>query len=98
LVTGRKRFHGGDRARLEVMELEHGTGRIKVNPLARWSAEDVASYLRVRDLPTHPLVAQGFRSIGCGPCTRPILDDDAPRCGRWWGSDKTECGIHCGAV
>lgn len=95
-VTGRKRFHGAERARLEVFELERGTSRLKVNPLARWSGQDVANYLRARKLPMHPLVAAGFRSIGCAPCTLPVGHDESPRCGRWRGRGKTECGIHLG--
>ena len=90
-VTGRKRFHGAERARLEVFELERGTSRSKFS-LARWSGQDVANYLRTRKLPMHPLVAAGFRSIGCAPCTLPIGHDKSPRCGRWRGRGKTECG------
>lgn len=89
-ASGRKRFHGGLRANLPVVE--HDGVHYKVNPLATWSAEDIAAYMAAHDLPAHPMVAQGFPSIGCWPCTQPA---EAPgRSGRWAGLDKTECGIH----
>jgi phosphoadenosine phosphosulfate reductase len=93
-ITGRKRFQGGLRSALTTIEGEPGSGRIKLNPLAPWSAEDVERYRLLRNLPAHPLVADGFASIGCLPCTRRIAPGEAPRAGRWWGLDKTECGIH----
>ncbi len=68
--------------------------RIRINPLAHMSAEDLRAYARVHDLPVHPLTEQGYRSIGCMPCTRPVGDDEDQRAGRWAGSEKTECGIH----
>lgn len=93
-ITGRKRFQGGVRQTLPTIEGEPSAGRIKLNPLARWSSEDIERYRILRDLPAHPLVADGYRSIGCEPCTRPTNEDEDPRAGRWWGLDKTECGIH----
>lgn len=93
-ITGRKRFQGGARETLPTIEGETSAGKIKLNPLARWSSEDVERYRILRDLPTHPLLAKGYRSIGCRPCTRPTKDGEDPRDGRWWGLDKTECGIH----
>lgn len=93
-ITGRKRFQAGLRAQLPVIEPEWSTGRIKLNPLALWSAEDVERYRLLRNLPKHPLVDLGYRSIGCITCTRPVAAGEAPRAGRWWGLDKTECGIH----
>ena len=91
-VTGRKRFHGGDRLRLPVVEA--ADGKIKFNPLANWAKADLDAYASEHDLPAHPLVAQGFPSIGCWPCTHPVEDGQDVRAGRWAGSDKTECGIH----
>jgi phosphoadenosine phosphosulfate reductase len=92
-ITGRKRAHGGGREMLDSVET--GTdGRIKVNPLAEWSAEEVAAYFDVRGLPRHPLAGRGYRSVGCVPCTRASAPGEAPRAGRWAGSGKTECGIH----
>lgn len=92
-ITGRKRFQGGDRAGLEFFEEEDGR-RIKVNPLARWSPGDVQDYIANNRLPRHPLVAQGYRSIGCRPCTSPVAPEEDARAGRWRGRTKTECGIH----
>ena len=91
-ITGRKRFHGGSRLSLPVVEQ---SGRhVKLNPLANWTKADLDAYAEENRLPAHPLVAQGFPSIGCWPCTRPAEDDEDVRAGRWAGSQKTECGIH----
>jgi phosphoadenosine phosphosulfate reductase len=92
-ITGRKRMHGGDRAALDLIE-PGPDGRIKINPLAAWSAMDVERYFARHDLPRHPLLARGFRSIGCMPCTAPVRAGEPARIGRWPGSGKTECGIH----
>jgi len=91
-VTGRKRFQGGERLRLKVAELSEG--RIKFNPLANWSKEQLDAYAAEHDLPAHPLVEFGYPSIGCWPCTAPVEEGDDTRAGRWAGSEKTECGIH----
>nr|WP_172972108.1 phosphoadenylyl-sulfate reductase [Roseibium aquae] len=91
-ISGRKRHQSNTRAVLDVFEAEGG--RIKVNPLAAWSADDVLSYAKTHDLPPHPLVAQGYPSIGCLPCTSKVAPGEDPRAGRWRGQDKTECGIH----
>jgi phosphoadenosine phosphosulfate reductase len=91
-LTGRKRFHGGDRLRLSVVE--EADHQMKFNPLANWGKEDLDAYVAEHDLPTHPLVAQGFPSIGCWPCTKPVEEGQDVRAGRWAGQDKTECGIH----
>jgi len=91
-VTGRKRFHGGDRASLPVVE--QADRHVKFNPLANWTKADLEAYAAEHDLPAHPLVAQGFPSIGCWPCTQPAEEGQDVRAGRWAGSRKTECGIH----
>lgn len=91
-ISGRKRYQGGLRAELPLIEAEGR--RIKVNPLAGWSREDIDAYRTAHDLPEHPLVADGFRSIGCMPCTTRVADGEDERSGRWRGRDKTECGIH----
>ncbi len=93
-ITGRKRFHGGSRGALPTLEGDPATGRIKVNPLAPWSEDQLQRYLADHDLPVHPLVRDGFRSIGCVPCTRAVAPGEDPRAGRWSWLDKTECGIH----
>jgi phosphoadenosine phosphosulfate reductase len=91
-ITGRKRFHGG--ARMSLPVFEHADDRYKVNPLANWTQADVDAYLKEKDLPRHPLVEQGYPSIGCWPCTQPAADPSDPRSGRWAGQNKTECGLH----
>ncbi len=93
-ITGRKRYQSGARAQMEFFETEAATGRMKVNPLAHWAPEDVRTYMEENRLPRHPLVARGYPSIGCMPCTSPVRDGEDPRAGRWRGNDKTECGIH----
>ena len=91
-ITGRKRFHGGDRLRLGVVE--QGATQIKFNPLANWDKPVLDAYAARHDLPVHPLVSQGFPSIGCWPCTSAVEEGADLRAGRWAGSQKTECGIH----
>ncbi|MEM8577806.1 MAG: phosphoadenylyl-sulfate reductase, partial [Pseudomonadota bacterium] len=91
-ITGRKRYQSGTRAQLDFFEVEGG--RIKINPLARWTPDDIAEYMDENRLPRHPLVAQGYPSIGCAPCTSPVAEGEDPRAGRWRGQDKDECGIH----
>jgi phosphoadenosine phosphosulfate reductase len=91
-ITGRKRFHGG--ARMSLPVFEHAAGRFKVNPLAGWTQEDVQAYFKRRELPRHPLTAQGYPSVGCWPCTKPAKDPNDIRSGRWAGQDKSECGLH----
>jgi phosphoadenosine phosphosulfate reductase len=94
--TGRKAFQSSTRANLPRFEIDtsDAQGRLKINPLIDWSAADIAAYLAEHDLPQHPLVAQGFPSIGCEPCTHKVAPGEDPRSGRWKGWDKTECGIH----
>ena len=91
-ITGRKRCLGG--SRLSLACVEQAGDQIKFNPLANWSKADLDAYVAEHDLPAHPLVAQGFPSIGCWPCTKPVEEGQDSRAGRWAGSDKTECGIH----
>jgi phosphoadenosine phosphosulfate reductase len=91
-ITGRKRFHGGDRLSLPVVE--PSAAQVKFNPLANWGKTELDAYMAQYDLPAHPLVAQGFPSIGCWPCTKPVEEGEDVRAGRWAGQDKTECGIH----
>jgi phosphoadenosine phosphosulfate reductase len=69
-------------------------GLVKVNPIATWTDEDVAWYIADHDVPVNPLTKQGYPSIGCMPCTKPVADGEDPRSGRWVGRDKTECGLH----
>jgi phosphoadenosine phosphosulfate reductase len=92
-ITGRKRYQGDTRAEIDFFENE-GDLRLKVNPLAHWGRDDVEEYLVNNRLPRHPLVAKGYPSIGCAPCTSPVAPGEDPRAGRWRGQTKQECGIH----
>ncbi|MGH6786321.1 MAG: phosphoadenylyl-sulfate reductase [Novosphingobium sp.] len=94
--TGRKGFQSSSRAGLPRFEIDttDALGRLKVNPLADWSGDQVAAYFAAAGLPRHPLVAQGYPSIGCSPCTSRVAAGEDARSGRWQGWDKTECGIH----
>jgi phosphoadenosine phosphosulfate reductase len=91
-ITGRKQFHGG--ARLSLPVFEAAAPFVKVNPLVRWTLSEIDTYRESHELPPHPLVEQGFPSIGCWPCTHPAKEDEDARAGRWRGAAKTECGIH----
>ena len=92
-ITGRKRFQSRHRADLAFAERDDDC-RIKLNPLADWSAEDVGAYIIGRDLPRHPLFVRGYPSIGCMPCTTPVVAGEDQRAGRWRGTARDECGIH----
>ena len=94
--TGRKGFQSKTRAGLARFEIDttDAAGRLKVNPLADWSADQIEAYFQATGLPAHPLVEQGYPSIGCSPCTTKVAPGEDPRSGRWKGWDKTECGIH----
>ena len=92
-MTGLRRSEGGSRRATPVVDLDH-RGLVKVNPLAAWTDAEVAAYIANHDVPVNPLVAAGYPSIGCWPCTRPVRDGADARAGRWAGTDKTECGLH----
>lgn len=96
-VTGIRRSQTATRSGIRKVEIddEHG-GIVKVSPLADWSPEQVAAYVEEHDVPTHPLFEQGYRSIGCAPCTRPVGEDEDERAGRWWWEVDApkECGLH----
>ncbi len=92
-ITGRKRFQGGDRQTLDFFDVESPT-RMRINPLAHWRPQDVRDYMAENNLPAHPLVARGYPSIGCAPCTSAVAAGEDPRAGRWRGTEKSECGIH----
>lgn len=90
--TGRKRFQAATRSALPVFEAVGS--RIRINPLARWTTSDQADYMRSHSLRENPLVAYGYLSIGCFPCTQPVQPGEDARSGRWAGEAKIECGIH----
>lgn len=90
-MTGRKRYQASTRVALPFFEAVGN--RIRINPLAGWSGDDIANYQDGHALPVHPLIPYGYYSIGCAPCTEPSPPDDQ-RGGRWKGQGKVECGIH----
>lgn len=93
LIDGRKGFHGAGRSQLPVISVG-AAGVVKISPLARWDEAELEAMYRDHNLPRHPLSAQGYRSIGCWPCTRATQPGEPARAGRWAGAAKTECGIH----
>ncbi len=93
-VTGIRRDQTPERANAKVVEWDGRFGLVKVNPLAAWTGEEVWTHVRRFDVPTNPLHAQGYFSIGCAPCTSPVKPGEDPRAGRWRGREKTECGLH----
>ncbi|HEU4481223.1 MAG TPA: phosphoadenylyl-sulfate reductase [Actinomycetota bacterium] len=96
-VSGLRRDQSPLRADTPIVEaqmLPTGNEVLKIHPLAHWTGADVASYVAEHSIPTHPLLEKGFRSIGCQPCTRPVVAGEQERAGRWDGFSKTECGIH----
>ncbi|MDX1638039.1 MAG: phosphoadenylyl-sulfate reductase [Balneolaceae bacterium] len=94
-VTGVRRSQSETRKKTRVVEWDPENRVVKINPLARWSGDEVWEYIHSRGLPYNPLHDEGYPSIGCIPCTRPVGNDDTEeRAGRWNGTDKTECGIH----
>jgi phosphoadenosine phosphosulfate reductase len=93
LITGRKRFQTGTRATMDIIERDTD-GRFKLNPLANWQLDELKAYIEQHDLPRHPLVKDGYLSIGCMPCTNKVAEGEDYRSGRWADSDKDECGIH----
>jgi phosphoadenosine phosphosulfate reductase len=95
-ITGQRREHSEGRAQLPEREYDNVHGLEKFNPLAAWSEADVWNAIRARRIPYNRLYDQGYRSIGCAPCTRPLLPGEAVRAGRWWWEQPghTECGLH----
>lgn len=93
VLTGRKRFQTGQRAAMDCFELD-SAGRLRVNPLAAWTPARIEAYFTAHDLPRHPLVARGYPSLGCAPCTSPVAEGEDARAGRWRDEAREECGIH----
>jgi phosphoadenosine phosphosulfate reductase len=91
-LSGRKRHQADTRQGLRVFEAD--SAHIKINPLAAWDARRIAAYAEAHALPVHPMVADGYPSIGCAPCTSRVASGEDARAGRWRGTAKTECGIH----
>ncbi len=96
--TGLRRDQWASRAAIKKVELDHDHGGIvKLNPLADWTEEEVWAYLEEHNVPTHPLYKEGYTSIGCAPCSRPIQPGEDHRAGRWWWEKDApkECGMNC---
>lgn len=92
-ISGIRRGQTASRAKAKILELQ-GDGLLKVNPLLNWTKTDIINYIREHNLPPHPLLGKGYRSIGCAPCTIAVGLRDDERAGRWTGQNKTECGLH----
>lgn len=93
-ATGLRRVESESRSNTAVVSFDERRDKIKLAPLAAWTDEEVAAYIEKHGLISNPLLAQGYPSIGCGPCTRRVAAGADARSGRWAGTDKTECGIH----
>jgi phosphoadenosine phosphosulfate reductase len=96
-VSGLRRDQSATRANVPILLASPGDP-LKVHPIATLTAADVTEYLRAYGIPEHPLQARGYRSIGCEPCTRAVVDGEDERAGRWAGKEKTECGLHSRAL
>ncbi len=92
-ISGVRRDQTAHRKTLRVLEPQQ-SGVLKIHPMLNWTQEQVWAYIDQHDLPSHPLLAQGYQSIGCAPCTRPVQAGEDARAGRWDGTGKTECGLH----
>jgi phosphoadenosine phosphosulfate reductase len=92
-MSGLRRDEAATRANAPIIARDL-RGLIKVNPIANWTQQDVDGYIKDHDVPVNPLSEQGYPSIGCWPCTKPVAEGEDPRSGRWAGQDKTECGLH----
>ena len=93
-ITAIRRDQTATRATARVVEWDGRNGLVKVNPLVRWSSDDVWAYVKAHDVPYNGLYEQGYGSIGCAPCTTPVAPGEDPRAGRWRAREKNECGLH----
>lgn len=93
-VTGMRRVDAPTRRDIDVVGWDAKRGKVKLNPIASWTDDDVAAYAAEHGVLMNPLRQLGYPSIGCAPCTRPVAAGEDPRAGRWAGTDKTECGLH----
>ncbi len=93
-LTGLRRDQASTRQETPLIQWDAKFGLVKLNPLATWTERDIWAYIVANDLPYNPLHDQGYPSIGCTNCTRPVAAGDDPRSGRWSGADKVECGLH----
>lgn len=93
-VTGVRREESPLRAKTPLIEYDAKNQMVKLNPLAAWTFDELIDYATEHDVPVNPLLADGYPSIGCQPCTRRVAPGEDPRAGRWAGFNKTECGLH----
>ena len=93
-ITGIRRDQAPTRANAGLIEWDRKFQLMKMNPLARWTSEDVWTYIRIHEIPYNALHDRNYPSIGCTHCTAPVLPGEDPRSGRWKNSGKTECGLH----
>jgi len=93
-ITAIRRDQTPERANAPVVGWDGRFGLVKINPLVRWTFDEVRAYVREHDVPYNPLHDQNYPSIGCVPCTSPVMPGEDPRSGRWRGKEKTECGLH----
>ena len=93
-ISGQRQAQASTRLELQCVEVDRLRGKLKINPLAQWSDHEIAAYKLINDLLEHPLEREGFLSVGCAPCTSPVIAGEDSRAGRWRGSAKLECGLH----
>ncbi|PQV65370.1 phosphoadenylylsulfate reductase (thioredoxin) [Abditibacterium utsteinense] len=93
-ISAIRRDQTPERAGASIVGTDKQFPLVKINPLANWSKEQVWEYIKANDVPYNPLHDQGFPSIGCWPCTKPVAQGEDDRAGRWAGTEKRECGIH----
>jgi phosphoadenosine phosphosulfate reductase len=93
-VTGMRRMDAPTRTDIGLVGWDTPRGMVKLNPIAAWTDQDVDRYVEEHGVFLNPLRQEGYASIGCAPCTRPVAEGEDPRAGRWAGKDKTECGLH----
>lgn len=96
-ISGIRRDQTANRAKAQFIEPKK-SGQLKINPMLNVTERDLWRYISQHDLPAHPLFSQGYMSIGCAPCTRPVTDSEDARAGRWAGREKVECGLHTDAM
>jgi phosphoadenosine phosphosulfate reductase len=93
-ISGQRRSQSSTRSSVSLVEVDEARGKLKFNPLANWSDDEVANYKAEYRLPNHPLAHQGYLSVGCQPCTSAVQAGEDARAGRWRGQSKLECGLH----
>ena len=93
-ASGLRRDEAQSRQSVRVVEWDAKRGKVKLNPIAAWTQNDVDAYIAEHGILVNPLLSDGYGSIGCAPCTRRILEGEDARAGRWAGTNKIECGLH----